>query len=61
MIYLAYAAAWISCSLAVVAGIYITKSPWCLLAFYFVASIKIQRGNISEGDEKNGNDKEINE
>lgn len=41
MIYLAYAAAWIGTSVAVVAGMYFTKSAWCLWALVLPACIKI--------------------
>lgn len=41
MIYLAYAAAWISTAVAVIAGMYFTHSAWCLLALILPACIKI--------------------
>lgn len=33
MIYLSYAVAWISTAAGVIAGVYFTRSPWCLWAF----------------------------
>ena len=48
VIFVAYAAAWIICSAAVIAGIYLTKSPWCLLALYFVARLKIEHRNSNK-------------
>ena len=41
MIYFAYAMAWISTSAAVIAGMYFTKSAWCLWAFALPACIEL--------------------
>lgn len=41
MIYLAYAMAWISTSVAVIAGIYFTHSAWCLWAFILPACVEL--------------------
>ena len=54
MIFVAYAAAWISCSAAVIAGIYLTKSPWCLLALYFVARLKIEQRSSDKEEREDG-------
>lgn len=43
MIWLAYAAAWIATSSAVIAGIYLTGSAWCLWALLIPAMIRITR------------------
>lgn len=42
MVYLAYAMAWISTSAAVIAGMYFTKSAWCLWAFVLPACIELK-------------------
>ncbi|BDZ81400.1 hypothetical protein Lac3_26090 [Claveliimonas bilis] len=52
MAYIAYAVAWISVSAAVIAGIYMTGSAWCLLAFLFVAFIKVKRRSDDDEHEK---------
>lgn len=44
MIYFAYAMAWISTAVATIAAMYFTHSPWCLLVFYFPASIELRHG-----------------
>lgn len=52
MIYFAYAMAWISTSVAVVAGMYFTKSAWCLWAFVLPACIELthkQKGKEESG------------
>lgn len=41
MIYFVYAMAWISTSAAVIAGMYFTKSAWCLWAFVLPACIEL--------------------
>lgn len=45
MVYFAYAMAWISTSVAVVAGMYFTKSAWCLWAFVLTACIELTHKN----------------
>lgn len=52
MAYIACAVAWISVSAAVIAGIYMTGSAWCLWAFLFVAFIKVERRSDDDGHEK---------
>lgn len=41
MIYIAYAAAWIATAVAVIFGIKLTGSSWCLWAFFFPAGISL--------------------
>lgn len=48
MIYLAYSMAWISTSVAVIAGMYFTKSAWCLWAFILPACIELTHKNKDE-------------
>ena len=43
MIWLAYAAAWIATASAVIAGIYLTGSAWCLLALLIPLGISVNR------------------
>lgn len=43
MIYFAYAMAWISTSMAAIAGLYFTHNPWCLLVLLIPATIRIRR------------------
>ena len=43
MIWLAYASAWIATSAAVIAGIYLTGSAWCLWALFIPLGIRVQR------------------
>lgn len=43
MIWLAYASAWIATSAAVIAGIYLTGSAWCLLALLIPLGINVKR------------------
>lgn len=52
MAYIAYAVAWFSVSVAVVAGIYMTGSAWCLWAFLFVAFIRVGRRSDDDEHEK---------
>ena len=40
--YLAYAIMWIAVSAAIIAGIYYTKSSWCLLAFLIPSNISLK-------------------
>lgn len=47
MIYFAYVMAWISTSVAVIAGMYFTHSAWCLWAFILPACIEL----IHDGEE----------
>lgn len=42
MIWFAYAVAWASTSAATVAGIYLTKSAWCLWALVLPACIELR-------------------
>ena len=41
MMWLAYASAWIATSAAVIAGIYLTGSAWCLLALLIPLGISV--------------------
>lgn len=52
MIYFAYAMAWISTSAAVIAGMYFTKSAWCLWAFVLPACIELT--HKQKGKEEGG-------
>lgn len=59
MIYFAYAMAWISTSVAVVAGMYFTKSAWCLWAFVLPACIELthkpkdkEEGGVAEDEQR---------
>ncbi len=59
MVYLAYAAAWISAAAAVIAGMYFTHSPWCLWALLFPACIKLEhhfKDDESDEEESEGNE-----
>lgn len=47
MLYFAYVMAWISTSVAVIAGMYFTHSAWCLWAFILPACIEL----IHDGEE----------
>lgn len=42
MIWIGYAAAWISTAAAVIAGMYLTGSAWCLWALLFPVMIKME-------------------
>lgn len=60
MIWLAYASAWIATSVAVIAGIYLTGSAWCLWAFFIPSATmddcaKIYISN-QEGEEEDENE-----
>lgn len=50
MIYFAYAMAWISTSVAVIAGMYFTHSAWCLWAFILPACIELTRSHKDDGE-----------
>lgn len=56
MMWIGYAAAWISTAAAVIAGVYFTGSEWCLWALLIPALIKVEssrkHGEETE-DEKN--------
>lgn len=58
MIYLAYAAAWISTSLGVCAGLYFTHSPWCLWAFLFSSSISLTHKPNGNEDKESGTEED---
>lgn len=56
--WLAYASAWIATAAAVIAGIYLTGSTWCLWALFIPAMIRIthkdDKGNsTNDEDDKN--------
>ena len=46
------AIAWIATSVAVIAAIYITKSPWCLWAF-FIPAVGMTRGEKDNETNRN--------
>lgn len=56
MAYFAYATAWISTSVAAIAGMYFTKSAWCLWAFVLPACIKLT--HKSEDKEEGGDEED---
>lgn len=41
MMWFAYASAWIATAAAVIAGIYLTGSAWCLWALFIPAMIRV--------------------
>ena len=51
MIYLSYASAWISTTVAITLGMYFTHSPWCLLAFAFPSVIRLRHHCKDEENE----------
>lgn len=56
MMWIGYAAAWISTAAAVIAGVYFTGSEWCLWALLIPALIKVessQKHGEGTEDEKN--------
>lgn len=50
MIWIGYAAAWISTAAAVIAGMYLTGSVWCLCALLIPLMIKIERRETGDTD-----------
>lgn len=50
MIYFAYAMAWISTSVAVIAGMYFTHSAWCLWAFILPACTELNHKDKDDGE-----------
>ena len=59
MMWIGYAAAWISTAAAVIAGVYFTESAWCLWALLLPAMIKVERttqndNNCTEGSDCDG-------
>lgn len=55
MVWITYAAMWISASAAVTVGMCITKSAWCLWALLIPACVKLEihnKSNDAEDDEK---------
>lgn len=58
MIYFAYAMAWISTSVAVIAGMYFTHSAWCLWAFILPACIKITDKNKDDKESEESEDEQ---
>lgn len=48
-----HACAWLGTAAAVIVAIYITRSPWCLLALYFPTDIKgFKRKEKDDKEEK---------
>lgn len=59
MMWIGYAAAWISTASAVIAGVYFTGSAWCLWALLLPAMIKVESttrndNNCTEGSHFDG-------
>lgn len=54
--WLAYAAAWISTSAAVIAGIYLTGSAWCLWALFIPAMIRVTHKDASDDKAEDKNE-----
>ena len=54
----ANAVAWIATSVGVVAGMYITKSAWCLWAFLIPALMMDEYSNIYTNKENDDEDEE---
>ena len=46
----AYAAAWVSTSAAVIAGIHFTRSAWCLWALMLPLMINVKRESDTSGE-----------
>lgn len=51
--WIAYAIMWLSVSLAVCAGMYITKSAWCLWALLIPMMVKVSRKTDDNKCDKN--------
>lgn len=58
MMWFANAVAWIATSVGVVAGMYITKSAWCLWAFLIPALMMAEYSNIYTNKENDDEDEE---
>ena len=59
MIYIAYAVAWIATAVAVIFGIKLTGSAWCLCAFFFPAGISLSHNKKTDNnDEADRHDKD---
>ena len=50
MIWIGYAAAWISTAAAVIAGMYLTGSAWCLWALLIPLMIKMEHRETGDTD-----------
>lgn len=59
MMWLAYASAWIATSAAVIAGIYLTGSTWCLLALFIPAMIRVTHKDDDKDNDENKEYKDI--
>lgn len=59
MMWFAYASAWIATAAAVIAGIYLTGSAWCLWALFIPAMIRVthkdDKNNEEEGADEMAN------
>lgn len=53
MMWLTYASAWIATSAAVIAGIYLTGSAWCLWALFIPAMIRVTHKDDENDEEEN--------
>lgn len=58
MIYFAYAMAWISTSVAVIAGMYFTHSAWCLWAFILPACVELTKKNKDDEESEESEDEQ---
>lgn len=47
-----YGVIWLSTSLAVIAGMYFTHNPWCLLALIIPACLRVSTSNDEDDSEK---------
>lgn len=56
MMWLTYASAWIATAAAVIAGIYLTGSAWCLWALFIPAMIGIIHTDDNEDNDKENKD-----
>ena len=57
--WLTYASAWIATAAAVIAGIYLTGSAWCLWALFIPAMIGIIHTDDNEDNDKENKDVRI--
>ena len=49
--WIAYATMWVAVAVAVIAGMLITKSAWCLWAFLLPSGIELKTSSASESDD----------
>ena len=53
----AYATMWVATAIAVIVGMIITKSPWCLWALLIPTGIEFKSSNTSESDDEEDADR----